>query len=370
MNVLKLFRRHVAPGLIIRNLITSPVLDLLSRHITADLQTAAENAVLRAFCALGLGDKELVDWLASDAIRGSLETDCVQAKVVNGEGQKDKAPGIFRGEILGNWRFRLPYVLALALDPVDGTTNAAFGRDNSGCYIAGILTLNTKIKAEDLMVHLPADRCWKLAVGEHAAYPRPIDPEAPVAEILRVMSLNSGKEVKDLVVVVLNRDYNAQLIKDLEAAGCKPELVQDGDIAPIVAACMPHNRVDAYIGIGGTPEAQIAAAAVHNLHGVLWVRQWAKTEEETRREGYHTRLLPLDEIVHIDEDTRTIFVAAGLTDSSLLKGVKKNTHYMLTHTLTVRSRTMTLREIITHHHLLHKRIYLFSRRAEVRLGEK
>lgn len=343
-------------------------LDLLSRHLAADLQVAAENAVLMAYQAVGRGDKNLVDFLASDAIRGSLFIDRRQAVVINGEGQKDGAPGIFRGETLGNPDVPCDYTLGLAIDPIDGTGNAAAGRPNSGCYISGILTLDKTIDPYSLMPHLPADRCWKLAVGSHAAHPMPIDPEASVAEILRVMAFNTRKKITELNVVVLHRDYNAELIEQLRAVGCEPQLITDGDIAPIVAACFPHHKVDAYIGIGGTPELQIAVSAVYNMRGRLWARQWAKTPAEKEREGYHERLLSMKDLMLTNGATRTFFVAAGLTRSDLLNPVRKTRHHMVTDSITVRGRSRTIRKGRgTEHDLKDKRIFMYSLMEEVGL---
>lgn len=341
-------------------------LDLLSRHIVADLQVAGENVGLMVYRAVGRGDKEFADFLATDTLRSQMFQDRRKGYVINGEGQKDNAPGLFRGDELGNPDFPCDYVLGLAIDPIDGTTNAAAGKPNSGCYIAGVLSLDPTMDPYSLMPHLSADRCWKLAIGPEANFPKDIDPEASPTEIINRVRFNLRRKP---TVVVLDREYNQDIISELTEADCNLKLISDGDIAPCVAACLPDSSVDVCLTRGGLPEMQIAVPAVYNLYGHMWARQWAKTEEEKTREGFHENLLCLDELMTANGSTRAFFVAAGITDSSLLKGVRKTRHYLCTESLSIRGRSRTIRTIRSKHSLRHKRIFSLHYGREVGLEE-
>ncbi len=349
---------------------TSLDIEHVSRLLTDRLVGAVENAVLRAFPIVGRGNKNAIDLQACDAIRGACLRDGINATVINGEGLKDNAPTIKAGEQLGIPDAPCLYTLALAIDPIDGTRNAASGKPNAGSYIGGVLALGQVDPYSLMSSRIVTDRCFKLVIGPHAAWPDPIEPAAPLAEILAKMAWNRDVGVADLRVVVLNREYNGETIAEIREAGCEPTLIDDGDIAPVVATCLSNESVDAYMGIGGTPELLIAAPAVRTMGGVLWARQYAKTTEETEREGYdpHT-LYSLDDLVK-NGDTITIFVGAGLTDSLLVKGIVQTPDSMITESVSIRSKSRTLRLHRAIHNLDKKRIYSALHDREVKIFEQ
>jgi fructose-1,6-bisphosphatase II len=308
------------------------------RNLALELVRVTEAAAMEASRWVGRGDKEAADQAAVDAMRAVLDTVAMDGIVVIGEGEKDKAPMLFNGEEVGN---RQGPEVDVAVDPLEGTRLTAHGQPNAISVIA---------LAERGTLFFPGAAVYmdKIAVGPEAA--TVIDIAAPPAENVRRVAAAKGKTARDVVVVVLERDRHEKLIADLRAGGARVHLIRDGDVAPAIAAAHGSTGVDMLMGIGGTPEGVISAAAIKCLGGALQGRLWPRDDDERQRlvdAGYDVeRVLTTDDLVSGDD----VFVAAtGVTSGALLEGVRYTREGAVTESLVMRSRSGTVRRIEAEH---------------------
>ncbi len=309
------------------------------RNLALELVRVTEAAAMAAARWIGRGEKERADQAAVDAMRLMLDTVQMDGVVVIGEGEKDKAPMLFNGEKVGSGSG--PPV-DVAVDPLEGTRLTALGQPNAIAVIA---------LAEKGSIFFPGAALYmdKIATGPDAA--DAIDIEAPPAENVRRVAEAKGKNVRDVVVIVLERDRHERLIAELREAGARVHLIRDGDVAPAIAAA--HGgvaEVDLLMGIGGTPEGVIAAGAIKCLGGALQGKLWPRNDEERRRldEGGYAidRVLTTDDLVSGDD----VFVAAtGVTSGALLRGVRYTPAGAITDSIVMRSRSGTVRRIEAEH---------------------
>ena len=326
------------------------------REITLDLVRVTEAAALMASRLLGRGDKEAADQAAVDAMRGMLDYIDMKGIVVIGEGEKDQAPMLYIGEQVGNWREDAPE-LDIAVDPIDGTRLVAYGRPNAISVIAAA--------ERGKISYLPTYYSMKLAVGPELG--GKLDINAPIRENIRVAAALLGKDISEFTVVILDRDRHRKIIEEVRTLGARIKLISDGDIAGVIATAMPDSYVDMYIGIGGTPEGILAAAAMRSLGGELQLKMWPRDEEERKKVeemGYDV------DKVYFTEDLvggdNVIFAATGITDGEFLRGVKYGKHRAITDSIVMRSRTRTVRRIVAYHDLRYKTLPLKSE-GETRL---
>jgi fructose-1,6-bisphosphatase II len=350
---------------------TSPLRDL-ERILELDFVRATEGAALNAFKWVGKGDKNAADEAACDAIRGMFDLMDISAEVVIGEGIKDNAPGIFLGERLGRWR---PGSIRfdIALDPVDGTTNCAKGLPNS---ISVLCAASPEPGVKQALRHLPSFYSSKLAYGPRVtSYMARVGVdqvklENPIEENLALVAKALGKRVQDLTVVLLDRPRHDTLVKNIRAAGASLRMIGDGDIAAAIAPSLPDTGVDLYVGIGGSPEAVVAAAAIKCLGGDIQVKMWPRDEKEHAqllKDGFEEdlkRVFLADDLAH---GKNIIFCATGISDSSLLPGIKIVNGRVVTHSMLMRGRYKTVRYLIAHHDLSSKTIRLRSDHKEHKL---
>ena len=339
----------------------------IERIIEIDFIRATEHAALNAFKWLGRGDKNAADAAACDAIRGMFDLIEICGEVVIGEGIKDDAPGIFLGEHLGKW---IPGAVKfdIALDPVDGTTNCAKGLPNS---ISVLCAASPEKGIDQALKHLPSFYSSKLAYGPAVKnYMAGMGIESikldnPIEENLIVVSRALGKRLEDLTIVLLDRPRHDTLAKGIRAVGAKLRMIGDGDIAAAIAPSMPETGVDLYVGIGGSPEAVVAAAAIKCLGGDIQVRMAPRDEKEHAqlvKEGADLKTTFLaDDLAH---GKNIIFCATGISDSSLVPGIKYQNHRIITHSVLMRARHKTIRYVTTHHDLKDKTIRLRSDQKE------
>jgi fructose-1,6-bisphosphatase II len=271
-------------------------------------------------------------------MRFLLDTVEMQGLVVIGEGEKDEAPMLFNGEHVGSGRG--PDV-DVAVDPLEGTRLTANGQPNAIAVIA---------VAERGTMFFPGAAVYmdKIAVGPEAA--GAIDIDAPPAENVRRVAKAKGMKPDDVSVVVLDRDRHEQLIEELRQVGAKVRLITDGDVAPSIAAARRGTGVDMLMGVGGTPEGVISAAAIKCLGGAIQGRLWPRNPEERQQlvdAGYDVdRVLTTDDLVTGDD----VFVAAtGVTDGALLHGVRYTAGGADTMSIVMRSRSGTVRRIEATH---------------------
>ena len=310
------------------------------RNLAVELVRVTEAAALAAARWIGRGDKISADQAAVDAMRLMLDTVEMDGVVVIGEGEKDEAPMLFNGERVGTGHG--PKV-DIAVDPLEGTELTALGEPNAISVIA--------VAERDSMFFPGATAAFymeKLAVGPEAV--DVIDLGVSASEnVLRVAEAKK-KTVREVAVVVLNRPRHDDLIAELRAVGARVNLIPHGDTAPTIAAARVRSGVDMVMGIGGTTEGVIAAAALKALGGGFQGRFWPRNDDERRvlTDAGHDvdRIFSTDDLVRGDD----VFVAAtGVTTGALLAGVRYDTDGVTTESLVMRSRSGTVRHISGEH---------------------
>jgi fructose-1,6-bisphosphatase II len=304
------------------------------RNLALELARVTEAAALAAARWMGRGEKEAADQAAVDAMRLMMDTVSMDGVVVIGEGEKDEAPMLYRGEEIGNGE---PPVVDIAVDPVDGTTLTSKGQP-------GALAVVALAERGTMFDPGPCVYMEKLVVGEDAA--DVIDIEAPIADNLERVAKVKESDVSDLNVVILERSRHDQLVKEIREAGARIKFIPDGDVAGAIAAARSDSSADVYVGIGGTPEGVIAACALKCLGGAMHGRLWPRDEEERKRaedQGYDIeRVLTIDDLVSGED---VFFAATGVTDGDLIKGVRYRGESAVTQSIVMRSRSGTVRVI-------------------------
>jgi fructose-1,6-bisphosphatase II len=340
----------------------------IERIIEFDFVRATEAAALNSLRWLGRGDKEAADAAACDAMRGMFDLMNICGEVVIGEGIKDEAPGIFKGEQLGTWMPGAPE-FHIAIDPIDGTTNISKGAPNSiSCIAAARPEEGVKVALRDV----PSFYMSKLAYGPRVIdYMKKrgdsLDLEAPVAETLAIVARALEKRVQDVVVMMLDRPRHKEIVDTIRGAGASLRMIGDGDIAAAMAPALPESNVDLYMGIGGSPEAVLAAAGVKCLGGEMQCKMWPRDDNERKKlveEGYEK---DLDRIYFADDladGEHIIFCATGISDSALLRGVRGQGMKVVTHSILMRAKSKTVRFIRAIHDLQTKTIRLRSDERE------
>ncbi len=348
---------------------TSPDIE---RYLELDFLRATEMAALNTLQWLGKGRKEDADAAACDAIRGMFDLMDICGEVVIGEGIKDEAPGLFIGEKIGTWREGSPRI-DVALDPIDGTTNVAKGMGNSiSCVAAALRQENGEPALQDIPAFYMKKLAYPLAV--RAAWMRdkslPIDIDAPIGEVIEVTARILGKEVRDVVVCVLDRPRNAELIEDIRRKGAALRMIVDGDIAAALAPAMLTSNIDLYAGIGGAPEAVLSAAGLRCLGGGMRAKIWPRDEAERQSliaRGWGDKLDYQYMSRDLARGERIVFAATGISTSPLLRGVEVRGSTAFTHSVLMRARTGTVRFIETQHNLQRKTIRLRSAQREIKI---
>ena len=311
----------------------------ISRQVVIDLVRVTETAARAASEHQGRGHKELLDGAAVDAMRAMLNEMDIHACVVIGEGEKDQAPMLYEGEIVGSQHGRKHGVkLDIAVDPVDGTTVASKGMENAISVIA-IAEQGGFLQAPD------AFYMDKIACGPDID-PATISLDMPIPEILTRVAAQKNIDVSEVVVCVLERPRHDQLITDIRTAGARVRLIRDGDIAGAIATAMPDSGVDLMLGRGGSPEGVIAAAALKCLGGHILGRLHfndAAAKKRAKQLGFDDP----DKVFTTEEmaSGEVMFAATGVTDGTLLKGVRHTSIGVYTHSVVMRSKTGTVRYV-------------------------
>ncbi|HZD81126.1 MAG TPA: class II fructose-bisphosphatase [Actinomycetota bacterium] len=325
--------------------------DRPDRNLAMELVRVTEAAALAAGRWIGRGDKEAADQAAVDAMRLMIDSVSMDGTVVIGEGEKDEAPMLFNGESVGNGTGP---AVDVAVDPIDGTRLTAGGQPNALAVIA---------LAERSSMFFPGAAVYmeKVATGPEAA--DAIDVTAPPEENVRRVAKAKGERPEEIGVVVLDRDRHAAVIRRLREVGARVYLITDGDVAgAIAAASTERSGIDLLIGIGGTPEGVIAAAALKCLGGAMQGRLYPRNDDERNRlvdEGFDLdRILSTDDLVTGKD---VFFAATGITDGSLLRGVSYDHDSATTYSLVMRSRSGTVRYIEARHRF--EKLEQFSRIA-------
>jgi fructose-1,6-bisphosphatase II len=319
------------------------------RNLAMELVRVTEAAAMAAGRWVGRGDKEAADQAAVDAMRLMIDTVAMDGVVIIGEGEKDEAPMLFNGERVGTGEG--PPV-DVAVDPIDGTTLTSKGMGNALAVIA---------VAEGGTMFDPGAAVYmdKIAVGPEAAHA--IDLEAGPEENIRRVAKAKGVRPEDISVVVLERDRHDELVRRIRESGARVMLITDGDVQGAIVAAAPERHAgDLLMGVGGTPEGVVAAAALKCIGGAMQGKLYPRNEEETQKlvdAGYDLdRVLTTEDLVSGEE---VFFAATGLTNGALLRGVRYREDKIITDSMVMRSKSGTVRYVEGHHQV--RKLERFSR---------
>jgi len=311
---------------------------LPERNLALELIRVTEAAAISAAREQGRGDKNAVDQAAVDAMRQVLSRTDLDGIVVIGEGEKDEAPMLYNGEIVGNGE---PPLVDVAVDPVDGTRLTAEGRRGALAVIA--VAPRGSMYAPGSLVYMD-----KLAVGEEAA--GTVDINAPVEFNLRQVAKANGKEIGEVTAVILERPRNDEYIRQVREAGARISLIGDGDIQGAITTAIHGNGIDIMFGIGGSPEAVTSACAMAALRGEIQCKLWPRDESERAYAMEHGH--DLDQVLTtrdlVDSDN-SFFAATGVTTGALLRGVRFGGIHTSTHSVIMRSQSGTVRFVEADH---------------------
>ncbi|GAB1798304.1 MULTISPECIES: class II fructose-bisphosphatase [Priestia] len=290
------------------------------RALAMEFLTVAQQAAIASYPWVGKGNKNEADGAGTEAMRNQLNLIDMKGLIVIGEGEMDEAPMLYIGEELGTGKGPQ---LDIAVDPVEGTSLMAKGQDNSLAVIA--------VSKKGSLLHAPDMYMKKIAVGPKAK--GCIDINAPLTENMKSVAKALGKDVKELTVMIQDRSRHNELIKQVFEMGARVKLFSDVDITGAVATAIDEMNVDILVGTGGAPEGVIAATALKCLGGDFQAKLVPQNQEEFIRcieMGLvdPEKALTIDEIVQSDD---CFFVATGITDGTLLKGVRKKEDVMITH---------------------------------------
>ncbi|MFJ6063379.1 class II fructose-bisphosphatase [Streptomyces tendae] len=316
------------------------------RNLAMELVRVTEAAAMAAGRWVGRGDKNGADGAAVRAMRTLVHTVSMNGVVVIGEGEKDEAPMLFNGERVGDGTGA---EVDIAVDPIDGTTLTANGMTNAIAVLAA---------AERGSMFDPSAVFYmdKLVTGPEAA--DFVDINAPVAVNIRRIAKAKRRTPEDVTVVILDRPRHQGLIKEVRETGARIKLISDGDVAGSILALREGTGIDLLLGIGGTPEGIISACAVKCLGGAIQGKLWPKDDEERQRavDAGHDldRVLTTDDLVSGDN---VFFVATGITDGELLRGVRYRSETATTDSIVMRSKSGTVRRIDSEHRLSKLRAY-------------
>jgi len=310
----------------------------VDKIIIAEAIRATEAGAIAAARLMGRGDRDAADQAAVTAMRKAMDDADISGTIVIGEGERDKAPMLYIGEQVGCAEH--PKV-DIAVDPIDGTRLVANGMPNA-LVVMAVAERGSMLAWQDVAY------MDKIAVGPEAA--GAIDINADVATNLQRVAEAKGRQVGDLTVVILDRPRHERLIADAREAGARIKLITDGDVAGAVMAAMPGTGLDVMMGIGGAPEAVVAAAALVCIGGDMQCKLWPRNDHEwqvVRERGIDVeRVLHLDDLVASDN---VFFAATGITDGELLRGVHYTGSGATTQSVVMRSRTGTVRTIDATH---------------------
>jgi fructose-1,6-bisphosphatase II len=309
------------------------------RNLALELVRVTEAAALAAARMTGRGDKEGADQAAVDAMRYVLDGVSMDGVVVIGEGEKDEAPMLFNGEHIGDGS---PPQVDIAVDPLEGTRLTALGMPSALAVIA--LSERGSMFDPGPCVYME-----KIAGGPEVA--DLLDLDRPLPEMLQLVAERKGIDIRDVMVVMLDRERHHQAMAEVRDAGARVRLILDGDVSAAMLAVSDNSSVDLLWGIGGTPEGVISAAAIKCIGGQLLGRLWPRSDEERAaavEAGYDlSKVLTCDDLV-AGEDV--FFSATGVTDGDVLQGVRyQGDRGATTESLVMRSRSGTVRRVFARH---------------------
>ena len=318
--------------------------DFLDRNLALEAVRVTEAAALSSSLHMGRGDEKAADQAAVNAMRDFLNNLVIDGTVVIGEGERDKAPMLYIGEKVGKGGPKVD----IALDPLEGTTITAKGGENALSVLA--------MAAEGGFLHAPDIYMHKIAYGKKYQ-DLEIDPESPANEIVQKFSDFADMNIKNIVVCILDRPRHQELINKVRQTGARIKLISDGDVSAVIATSFEDSGVDMYMGIGGSPEGVLAAAALRCIGGRIYSKLVFSDESEKKRAADMgikdaNKIYTTNDLASGD----VMFSATGVTNGTLLQGVLIKNNIATTQSVVMRSKTKTLRYVNASHNLTIKDI--------------
>jgi len=314
---------------------------VLDRVLVLEMVRVTEAAAIAASKLVGRGDEKAADHAAVEAMRAALNELPMDGTVVIGEGERDEAPMLFIGEKVGSAQGSGP-AIDIALDPLEGTTITAKAGPNSLAVLA--------IAEQGGLLNAPDVYMDKIAIGP--GYPDgTIDLAKSPTDNVRSLAAAKGVEPSDIIACVLDRPRHEAIIAELRALGCGVYLIPDGDVAGVIAVTDPDTNIDIYLGSGGAPEGVLAAAALRCVGGQIQGRLVFRNDDERGRAA-RWGIEDLDRIYRLEDMAKgdCIFAATGVTDGSLLQGVKRRKTFVSTESIVMRASSGTVRRVTGEHH--------------------
>lgn len=316
----------------------------MERNLALEVVRVTEAAALACSSQVGRGDKEAADQVAVDAMRSALNSLNIRGRVVIGEGERDEAPMLYIGEEVGSGKGPR---IDIALDPLEGTDITAAGGPNAMAVIA--------MTDEGGFLNAPDVYMEKIAVGG-GINPDILDLDAPIGDVLQKLAKEKGGSVNELMICVLDRPRHQDLIKSIREAGARITLIQDGDVSAVIATSDPDTGIDLYVGTGGAPEGVLAAAALQCIGGAMLGRLVFRNDDERAR-AERWGIKDLNAVYTTNDLAKgdnVMFAATGVTDGTMLRGVRRYAGGAKTSSLVMRSKSGTVRRIEATHNFKRK----------------
>jgi len=318
---------------------------IMERNLALEAVRVTEAAAIAASRWMGRGDEKSADQAAVDAMRQALNGLDIDGTVVIGEGERDEAPMLYIGERVGDAKGSGPKI-DIALDPLEGTTITAKGGNNAMAVIA--------MAEEGGFLNAPDVYMDKIGIG--GGLPDGIvDLDRSPAENLAALADVKGKSINEMVVCILDRPRHSELIKAVREAGARIQLISDGDVSGVIATAQPSSGIDIYMGSGGAPEGVLAAAALRCIGGQFQGRLIFRNDDEKGR-ARKIGIEDLDRKYSLLDLAKgnVMFAATGVTDGTMLRGVRYFSGGLETESMVMRSRTGTVRRIAATHNIERK----------------
>ena len=314
-------------------------MQFLDRNLALEAVRVTEVAALSSSLHMGRGDEKAADQAAVNAMRSFLNNLSIDGTIVIGEGERGKAPMLYIGEKVGAGGLKVD----IALDPLEGTTITAQGGENALSVLA--------MANEGGFLHAPDIYMHKIAYGKKYEGLE-IDPKSPADQIVYELSKYSRMKVENLVVCILDRPRHQNLIALVRKTGARIKLITDGDVSAVIATTVEDSGVDIYLGAGGSPEGVLAAAALRCLGGKIYGRLLFSNDTDKQRAS-DMGITNLNKIYTTNDlaSGEVMFAATGVTDGTLLKGVRIKNDIATTHSVVMRSKTKTIRYVEASHNL-------------------